>query len=216
MPYKRKYRKRRRRKRGLQLLRAPVAPKFFTKLRYYEYITIAIGPGTATGHLFGANCLYDPNITGVGAQPRGWDQLIALYNHAHVLGSKITVEFFNKDPNYPIQAGVRVLTDPTISTSLKDYMEAPNAKHTLLGIRGESSANKRLTEKFSAKKEFSVKNVMDNHDLKNSATANPTEIGYFLVWGCSQDETDDATNIQCSVTIDYITMFSEPNDVGPS
>ena len=68
--------------------------KVKTKLRYVEYFTLnPAAAGLPATHVFSANGLYDPNITGVGHQPRGFDQLMALYDHYYVSRSKIIADF---------------------------------------------------------------------------------------------------------------------------
>ena len=42
---------------------------------------------------FVANGAFDPNLTGVGHQPRGFDQFMAGYETFTVTGSKISVNF---------------------------------------------------------------------------------------------------------------------------
>ena len=68
-----------------------------SKLRYVEEVYIdASSPTVATNGIayntFRANGCHDPNMTGVGHQPRGWDQHKDLYNEYVVLGSKITIQ----------------------------------------------------------------------------------------------------------------------------
>jgi hypothetical protein len=47
--------------------------------------TTTAGPGTFT-YQFSLNSLFDPNTTGTGHQPRGFDQIKTLYNRYRVYG----------------------------------------------------------------------------------------------------------------------------------
>ena len=63
-----------------------VAPRLRCRLRYSTNLAIVTGVlGTAT-NIFNLNSLYDPDRTGVGHQPRGFDQIKTLYNRYRVYG----------------------------------------------------------------------------------------------------------------------------------
>lgn len=69
--------------------------EFTTTLRYSEFMTITATTGALARYEFIANGLYDPNFTGTGHQPYGFDQLIALYSYAVVHGCKAKVTCHN-------------------------------------------------------------------------------------------------------------------------
>lgn len=54
--------------------------------------------------LFRCNGMYDPNETGVGHQPRFFDEMSGFYDRYRVIGSKITCKFINlsNEPAYII------------------------------------------------------------------------------------------------------------------
>ncbi|WP_218254000.1 hypothetical protein, partial [Candidatus Magnetobacterium casense] len=68
---------------------APIAQRYITKMKYSDVIS--------GGALFGdvhmnLNSLFDPNRSGIGHQPYGFDQLATLYNRYRVIscGYRIT------------------------------------------------------------------------------------------------------------------------------
>ena len=60
------------------------------KLRYCTQVSIPGGAGHGS-YQFRANSLYDPDLSGVGHQPMGFDEMSARYLHYQVLGSRIKV-----------------------------------------------------------------------------------------------------------------------------
>ena len=74
---------------NIHSFRSPVPLKMAATLLYSDQITLNPAAGTVSKHVFSANGLFDPNITGVGHQPRGFDQYMALYNHYTVIGARI-------------------------------------------------------------------------------------------------------------------------------
>lgn len=70
---------------------SPVAPRLHTMLRYTERIT---NSGIATrDYLYNLNSLFDPNRTGGGHQPKGYDQISALYTRYRVFKVHYRVTF---------------------------------------------------------------------------------------------------------------------------
>ena len=74
---------------------APFPPTYNCKMHYVETVTLT----TDTAGVFGAgttfrlNSLYDPNLTGTGHQPYGYDQMAALYKRYIVSGVKVHITF---------------------------------------------------------------------------------------------------------------------------
>ena len=67
-------------------------------LRYHE--SFSLNPGTAgvpSFYTFRANSCYDPNYTGTGHQPRGYDQIMSMYQYLAVREVQIEVWFQPRD-----------------------------------------------------------------------------------------------------------------------
>ncbi len=105
--------------------RSPLPKKFTFRCRYSEHaISIDGGAAGVVGkHFFRANGLFDPNVTGAGHQPLGFDQLMLMYNHFTVIGSKIRVTFTNTDPNASQICGISLTDDATTSINPEVYIE---------------------------------------------------------------------------------------------
>lgn len=72
------------------------------KMSFNYHELVSINPGAAgitANNAFAANSMYDPNVTGVGYQPCGFDEAMAFFYHFTVTAAKITVQFLNSDQN---------------------------------------------------------------------------------------------------------------------
>ena len=66
--------------------------------------------------MFRGNSPYDPDQTGTGSQPVGWDQLLTFFEASFCVGSRITVHAYNTS-NVPVQfALVPTPQSTTVST----------------------------------------------------------------------------------------------------
>lgn len=193
----------------------PFPNKFVTKLKFHQEITLNPGVGTLGTHTFRANSVYDPDFTGVGAQPRYFDEIMPLYDHFVVLGSKITATMFNNQNDAAFFAINR--NDNGIpGNKVNDLIEQRNTRYTWLTDQTSAKAMRTLTMTFSPKKFLSRSKPLSDPDLKGTVSSNPNEGAYFSVcYGGFPNSIDPATNI-VHVVIDYIVAFIEPKRVGAS
>lgn len=174
--------------------------------------------GLIQTYRFSTNGIYDPNITGTGHQPMGFDQWATYYNHYTVIGAKIRVRAIGK-----VEAG----STPTVLalyqaddtsqpyTSITGYLEAK--KGPWITIDPNQDTTLHLSQKFSAKKFFNVADMKDNYDRLGAAiNTNPSEQGYFTLVHSSCYPGQTSMPVNLLVTIDYIVEFSEPKDMEAS
>lgn len=223
---KRVYRKRRSYNKKRRVIRSrkpnnmgfrPLGLKHAAKLRYCETITLNPGVGLNTTHIFSANGCYDPNTTGVGHQPYGFDQLMSMYNHFTVVGSQCTIKLANSSGSLPYYAGILLrdsatATSTTLDTSL--ILEQPGNKMKLLGYgaSGAGGGPNSMKCKFSTRK-FFTKNrgaIIEDALLRGDATSNPTEQAYYHIMLAPQTASDDINLQAIMVIIDYYVVFTEP------
>lgn len=185
-----------------------------TTLRYHTYCQPNPGVGAVAVNVYSANGLYDPDITGVGHQPMGFDEYMNAYDHYTVVGSQISVWFQNPTSS-TVQCGVALNSGtPTLGT-IERYTENGQGKHVVLTGLNYGKSIGEVTMGFSGKKFFNKKDIVGEKDFAGTISANPTEQAYFHVWVGAFDGADvDAIN--CIVTIDYIVVFHEPQALAQS
>jgi len=232
MPYKRKYGKRRKtfkrrprrtnKRRRFSVRKQTILEGFpkqkLVKLRYVEQVSLDPGLGSYAVSEWRANSVFDPNLSGVGHQPMGFDQWSQIYERYVVCGSKINVQFApitvgSVAPGfYGISmygtAGQLVATYPG---NLDSVMESKlsGKVHTMAGNFNSAATPTQLSRNFSAKKFFGKSNVTDDTDIGATISANPTNQAYFGVWyGTSGGNDPGIANFK--VMIDYIVLFHEP------
>lgn len=223
-PYKRYVRKsrkyyRRRYKRRRYLPFTGEGNKKLVKLKYCTNIFLDANSGDAVEYIFSANGLYDPDVTGSGHQPRGFDQQMEYFEHYTVLGSKCTVKMVplgvsNVNPS----AWTIVLSSsqsPFVNyNEIYELMEARmgTSKFGVAGIySGYSNSPVPLTSRKFSSKRFFGPNYLDK-DYSGSAASNPAEQAYYHIWSTNLGQNDPglATFI---VEIDYIALLTEPKDI---
>ncbi len=211
--------------------RAPIPQGFpkrqMVKLKYTETINIDPASAVLGSHVFCANGLFDPNVTGTGHQPLYFDQYMVAYDHYTVLGSKIKVTPCNASTSaiIPGAYGIILSDDATVNYTTVDSVVESNQgrRFKLYGTDNipQTAYSKNITKKFSARRFFGKKFVGGASDLKGTTAANPSERANFIVWAGSLTSTSgggasDAGNIMLLVEIEYIALLSEPKFVAQS
>ena len=105
----------------------PIPQRFITKMKYSEQITT-----DANGqYKFNLNSIYDPNSTGIGHQPYGFDTLATLYNRYRVIscGWRIQVNWTSNNTAQPVLVGAVPANESLTFLSLAELRENPRAKY---------------------------------------------------------------------------------------
>lgn len=211
---KKKYTKKR------QTLSIQKGPTFsaqqMVKLNYVETISLNPATGLVADYVFSANGMYDPNITGTGHQPLGFDQWMTFYDHYTVIGAKISATWHSAgDTNTSQNAGYVGIVLADAATSLSgtaiDYIiEQGKTSYKPFGESNSGNAIVTVSRRSSTKKFFGRSDIMDNSDLRGSASGNPTEQYYFHLWAAPVAPSFDPELMYATVKIQYIAILTEP------
>lgn len=209
-----------------------------TKLRYTEKINMgSVGAATTTViNQFIANGAYDPNYTGVGHQPRGFDQFMSSYEAYTVTGSKMSVNFVYdayQGPSTEALAGEMeqpAAVAPTIATksaassvmcgihkgmvalaagSAEEQMEKDRTSWVIMTPNGEP---KTLSTSMKTSDFFGTTgSLIGREGFIGTDSQNPVNKVYYEVWvGRINPYTAGILRVQAYVTIEYDITFSEP------
>lgn len=184
---------------------------FTTTLRYYSQAILNPGAGgTLATWVLRASDLYDPDVTNVGHQPRGFDQLMPLYDHFVVLGSKITLKYAHPNEG-PMTVTLALKDSSTVETSTEDYVEGRNCVYSLC----PSHERATLTLGYSPKTFFSVKNPTDEKDLQGTRSSTPHENAFYHI-SCASPDGNDPQPASVCLVVEYIAQFIEPKQPSSS
>lgn len=203
------------RKPGYRLPRAVNPKKRLVRLKYCELISLdPAAAGALVYHNFSCNGMYDPNETGVGHQPIGFDQHMLWYDHYTVIGSKITIMGQAEDTTSEMLIGIFKNDDTAfLPTTAQHACELPGSKYRLVSEKdnGENTSWK-LTSKFNAKKDTGISKPLSSEYLRGTTSSNPNEQNFWTIWAGAVGSADLAS-INVWVHIEYIAVLTEPKDM---
>ncbi len=169
-------------------------------------------------HVFSAGSCWDPDVTGSGHQPYGFDQWAALYRTYTVLSC--TCSTFTSLPNSPpansITSSNNIVTAMSLqrSSQITDWQaltpdqtrEHPGTVWRQLGHAGKASAALRFT--YKAGRFWRVKTLTES-DLEANTGSNPVNQAQFAI---RIRDTNAVQTTRFSITIKlwYLVAFRHP------
>lgn len=197
--------------------------KKLVKLKYVDEVQLNPLTSGIQAYYFSANGMYDPNITGVGRQPRYFDETMIGYDHYQVIGSKIKVTqvpFHNAESavssDRPCVWGVTLQDTATLqnidalsmieSNRNKGQWRMGSSILTGLHTKGRTPV---VYRGFSAKKFLG--DLSDKHE--GSKTSNPSDQAFFGVWAGAPLSGVDPGTVAFIVEIVYTAILKEPTYV---
>lgn len=226
MPYKIKKRRRRRpykRRKGAMTLyqKGPTLPlgrkMFKFKTRYFAR-NISLNGGVAGivgGHVFSCNGLYDPDISGTGHQPIGFDQVMQMYDHYVVIGAQMRLDVVNTSGTYSQMVGVALSDKTSLDTDPTVYIENSGNKYITLGPKGSNRDTGSITMQINPSKFLGRTKPLSDPELKGTIAANPTEQAYFQCW-VAPTQTVDTDAVNANILIEYVAVLIEPRKLALS
>lgn len=201
--FKRRFKKRQRMSYNIQrtLINADTQ---YVKLRYTEN-NIRNPAAFADVYVMSGNSLYDPNVTGIGAQPAGFDQWMLLYSHYQVLASKITVLFTNLSA-VPFQIVVRPSIN-NVNIGIDSGSEQAYAKTAICSAVTARGVQK-VTNFMRSKKLFG--RILSSVNYSGTSTSSPAVQWYWYTNTVSSDNSNNL-NYSFRVSVTYYVKFWQRN-----
>ncbi len=212
--YRRKFKKRRRKRRlvtGSFLVNPRsnllLGRQQLVTLKYNQILNLdsVVNPGVAV-NVFRCGGMFDPDVTGTGHQPRGFDELMTLFEHYTVLESTIYLKFPSSVST--VIVGCTIQSSATLLTTLVNYNESRVNKYITMTPGGGSQNIIRL--KYSPRGFLGVTNPLSNNFVKGSVATNPSEDAFFHVYTGHMIDGADPGDVPIDVMIYYKAMLTEP------
>lgn len=182
-------------------------------MRYVDTITLDASAVTVMDYnTFTCNGLYDPDITNIGHQPRGMDQLMLFFEHYTVVGAKLKATFINTSASEGDAQCSYVCVQQTAGpTPLYNTTNTILEKKSTKVIALMPHEAKTITSYVDLSKALGH-DVMSDKKYSGTTLGNPEEQWYWQVMQGTNSGADP-TSIQVKIEIEYATIFTEPRDI---
>lgn len=213
--------KRRRKRRGPKVTKL-LKNKTTAHLRYVDTVSVDAGSAAIASHVYSANGLFDPDVTGTGHQPLMYDEYKLLYGMYRVISSKIKVTPVptSNTSSVPALYGVFTEFDATLGYSLGTSIIEDQRNKGSWGLFSSTTGDRNPHMRQSKRASFNAKRMLspegaDNATAVSTNTATAGFDAFYQIWA-SSIAGNDPGNVTFIVQIDYIVEFTEPVLVTPS
>ncbi len=185
------------------------------KQMYHERVVLGDGILNPYPYIFQLNNTFDPNQTGTGHQPRGRDELAAIYNEYTVLRAKWKVEFLTTQTTDSMRAWCSVDTNSASDIlSSEDALErGSQVKSVFIRGSGEDVAQERgvLSGSVDMKKYMLSGAGSFSDQFTAGVGAAPNTPVRLHIQVADEDDTVIPTGACiCYITIEYDVIYSTP------
>lgn len=202
------------------LFRGTMPPQLWTEHRYcqsIEMFTANITGLVGSQYAFRLNSLFDPDITGVGHQPLGFDQMKLFY--AKYVVNKVHIQIriiFADDPNTVLIAAVTPSSNIVWALSNKFVYELQEQPRVTVIAAGTSGAEERPT--WDA--DFSIADiegiprskVFNENNYAALATTNP-QLSPLLLLAAGSWNEGVGKSVRFNVSMTYSTCWSDKTEL---
>lgn len=180
-----------------------------TVLTYSDVFTMNPGLGGTAVSVWSMNGLYDPDIAGVGHQPGGFDEFMALYQTYYVRASSIKVQFWNEDGGTEVLCGLCPMNQSGPASDWRRYVETGSSVWSSMGYVGNAQASP-VTLKGSMKlDDISGKPTFQDSSYEGTSASNPTNQCYWHVFASPVNTAADPAALRILIELEYEVYFRD-------
>jgi len=166
------------------------------------------GVGTAAVQAMSLNGLYDPDVSGIGHQPTGFDQLDGMYSQYLVRKAFVKAHFTNTDTTAAQIVGICITTDAAPGTDVRKFVENGNCVTSIVAPAGSGESVKTLTFEYDLSK-IAGYNVEGDSDYAGTASGSPAQQVYALIFAAGMT-TGDPSFVYAAVEVRYDVEWRRP------
>jgi len=186
----------------------PIPQRFITKQKYSTSFPITAITGSYT---FNLNSVYDPDRTGIGHQPYGFDQLAALYNRYRVIKCSYVINGY-ADSNALRIACLATNELPSLA-SVSDLVERPRARF-VVQYPGANTQYLKGSVSIPSLVGRSKAQYMADDRYQATVTNDPAELALLQVAVAGMNDGGAAATLV--ITLEYTVEYFDMKPLGQS
>lgn len=190
----------------------PMPLQLNCKFKYVsEQKTLTTGVAGVAVHTYVLNSLFDPDFTGVGHQPYGFDQLTPFYRRYRVNGAKVTIRFFDQSTD-GCRVGYKARNHldlyATAFSTASEIRETPNNQIKVISSGGKASS--KFVNKYFTNHVLNgvskIKYAVDD-SYAADVTASPVNRNWLDVLCSGPVDNTSGQNVKYTIEIVYYTTM---------
>lgn len=182
----------------------PLPARYITKHKYSQ--TLQLTALNNYQYLFNLNSLFDPDRTGIGHQPYGYDQLAALYNRYRVIRTSYVINGIQSDqPGTNVRICAQPANDVILYGNLSAMCEAPRSKFIVQGAQGAPLKTLKGVSHIPSLMGRTIPEYMADDRYQAAIGNSPAEQAILNIMGATL--TDSGATINCVITLEFLVEW---------
>jgi len=193
----------------LRLQKNVVPKEVYVPMHYGDYWPLDCAASTWTSNTFRLNSIFDPDATGAGGQPAGYDQYTQMYLSYRVRAVDIELRAVNSCAQNVLLLGLAYApgyTTPSTGTTVQQIVYEGDSDLVLRGFMSPSTVQ---GSSCVVRKHITMKQILgpvaDMQDAQSAFGDNPTVVASMMVAICNFNGTTVGATAGVIVRITYYT-----------
>lgn len=180
----------------------------FVKLYYADSDVMTSAAGTPVSHVYRANSLFDPDYTGTGSQPVGFDQYAALYGRYCVYKVQAEVEALVGSA-LSTQWSINLQQDLNYPTTMSEHYADISTEDSAFHIGGYANVVGRFKRvwNLASKNGVTLKEYLSDDRFQAAVGNNPSETMGIRITASPIDGAASACILGYTVKLTYWAKF---------
>ncbi len=178
-----------------------IAPVTYVQLGYFSAVRITeSASGVGNFNSYRLNDLYDPDFSGTGAQPAGFDQVSALYTRFRVMKVALSIDWVKRGATSSAYAVAYPSAQSTLPAGCQAWPLQPYAKSGAIPLGGPSHFHTSMVCDLPKILGLTRSQYMDEIDFTCTNSSSPTRSPYLHVGVFSRF----GTLVDCEVYVRFV------------
>lgn len=203
-----------------KITRLPFGQSQMCVLPYVEEVQYSTNVGVRGYYSWVLNNAYDPNFSGTGHQPLGYDQMTPIFSRYCVIGAQAKVVIWNRDSDERLGVGIHVSEQSTPPTNITALIEQGAIQYRILNAAGTNyggaGTSATLYLNCSIKKFLKVQSLLDDPDTNVSTGSSPNRQVFLHVFCWQPDGGLNNVGGSIHVELRQRVVFNTPNNLAQS
>ncbi len=185
----------------------PFEPRQEATLKYNENVTFTLATTVGGQYVFKLNGMFDPDTTGTGHQPYGFDQWLNIYQRYVVLSTKYTIQAGPSSDRLMVGA-IAASTVTTTVANLATYNLAAESPHSIvkaLSFGGGPPAVISNTIKTNVILGTTVSQMLADDLFQGTTTTDPSNLTVLTVF--YYNPSAGSVTSSFNISLEYRAVF---------
>lgn len=187
----------------------PFAQRYITKMKYSQAFTLSVGNNWT--QIMNLNSVFDPDRSGIGHQPYGYDQLTPIYNRYRVISCSYVISCYSG--GVPIRYGCLPCNETPPINNMSELVENPRSRWAVQFPAGSTTMIKGSVYIPSLVGRTKAQYMADDR-YQAQVGQNPGELALLFI--TAQNMSDTSSDSTLTVTLNYTVEFFDAHPIDQS